>query len=150
MLPVPVTLPARLPLAFSSRDSALVRPFQRVGHAREIHFESAEVLRLLEASDDAAFRDLLIAGFLTGARYGELSACRVRHFDLDGESLRVPSGKTAARTVILQPEAVTFFARMSAARPKDEPLIPRADGGAWGASHQVRPMKRALSARASI
>jgi len=72
-----------------SNDSAwrLVRPFQRVGRAREVHFESAEVLRLLEESEDAAFRDLLTAGFLTGARYGELAACQVRHFDRESEAL---------------------------------------------------------------
>ncbi len=76
-----------------------------------MHFKSAEVLRLLEASDDAAFRDLLItAGFLTGARYGELTAClQVRHFDQDGEALRVPSGKTGARTIILEPESRRIF-----------------------------------------
>ena len=129
-----------------SNDSAwrLVKPFQRVGRAREVHFEATEVLQLLAATDDTAFRDLLTAGFLTGARYGELAACLVRHLDQEGESLRVPSGKTGARTVILQPEAVTFFTRVANARAKDEPLLARADGGAWGASHQVRPMKRAL------
>ena len=129
-----------------SNDSAwrLVKPFQRVGRAREVHLAATEVLRLLEATDDTAFRDLLTAGFLTGARYGELAACQVRHFDHEGESLRVPSGKTGARTVILQPEAVTFFARVASGRAKEEPLLARADGGAWGASHQVRPMKRAL------
>ncbi|RYB05774.1 tyrosine-type recombinase/integrase [Lichenibacterium ramalinae] len=130
-----------------SNDSAwrLVKPFQRVGRAREVHFESTDVLQLLKATDDKAFRNLLTAGFLTGARYGELTACHVRHFDLDGESLRVPSGKTGARTVILQSEAVAFFAHIAGARSKDEPLLARADGGAWGASHQVRPMKRALT-----
>ncbi len=69
----------------------------------------------------------------------------MRHFDLEGESLRVPSGKTGARTVILQPEAVAFFARLTGTRTKDQSLLARADGGAWGASHQVRPMKRALT-----
>ncbi len=47
--------------------------------------------------------------------------------------------------VILQPEAVAFFARIAGTRAKDEPLLARADGEVWGASHQVRPMKRALS-----
>lgn len=127
-------------------DSAwrLVRPFQRVGRAREVHFTSAEVLRLLTGCEDVGFRDLLTAGFLTGARYGELAACQVRHFDGIGETLYVPQGKTGPRVVILQPEAVTFFSRVSGGREKEMPLLPRADGGAWGASHQVRPMKRAL------
>jgi integrase len=131
-----------------SDDSAwrLVRPFQRVGRAREVHFTTAEVLRLLDGCNDAAFRDLLTAGFLTGARYGELAACRVRHFDPDSETLHVPSGKTGARTVILQPEAVSFFSRIATERAPDAPLLARSDGGAWGPSHQVRPMKRALAA----
>ena len=54
------------------------------------------------------------------------------------------SGKTGARTVILQPEVVAFFVRVTGVRANEEPLLARADGGAWGASHQVRPMKRAL------
>jgi integrase len=129
-------------------DSAwrLVRPFQRVGRAREVHFTSTEVPRLLEGCDDTGFRDLLTAGFLTGARYGELAACQVHHFDAAGETLYVPRGKTGARIVILQPEAVAFFARVVGTREKEAPLLPRADGDAWGASHQVRPMKKALLA----
>ncbi|MCJ2056192.1 tyrosine-type recombinase/integrase [Methylobacterium sp. J-048] len=127
-------------------DSAwrLVRPFQRVGRAREVHFTAAEVMRLLDACEDMSFRDLLTAGFLTGGRYGELAACQVRHFDAEGETLYVPHGKTGARIVILQPEAVAFFSRLVDGRVKDAPLLPRANGGAWGASHQVRPMKRVL------
>ncbi|MCJ2048772.1 tyrosine-type recombinase/integrase [Methylobacterium sp. J-070] len=129
-----------------SDDSAwrLVRPFQRVGRAREIHFTPAEVLRLLGGCEDVGFRDLLTAGFLTGARYGELAACQVCHFDAEDETLNVPRGKTGARIVILQPEATAFFSRLVSGREKDAPLLPRPDGGAWGASHQVRPMKRAL------
>lgn len=129
-----------------TNDSAwrLVRPFQRVGRPREVHFTPTEVLRLLDGCEDTGFRDLLTAGFLTGARYGELAACQVRHFDAEDATLYVPRGKTGARIVILQPEATTFFSRLVGGREKDAPLLPRADGGAWGASHQVRPMKRAL------
>ncbi|UDL96232.1 tyrosine-type recombinase/integrase [Lichenihabitans sp. PAMC28606] len=129
-------------------DSAwrLVRPFQRVARAREVHFSVEEVVRMLQICDDPSFRDLLIAGFLTGARYGELAACQVRHFDLIGESLHIPSGKTGSRTVILQPSAVTFFQRISSNKPKEAPLLARSDGTQWGASHQVRPMKRVLLA----
>jgi integrase len=129
-----------------TNDSAwrLVRPFQRVGRPREVHFTPTEVLRLLDGCEDTGFRDLLTAGFLTGARYGELAACQVRRFDAEDATLYVPRGKTGARIVILQPEATTFFSRLVGGREKYAPLLPRADGGAWGASHQVRPMKRAL------
>jgi integrase len=130
-----------------SDDSAwrLVRPFQNVGRARDVHFSVPEMLRLLEATEEPSFRDLLTAGFLTGARYGELAACDVRHFDHAGETLQVPRGKTGPRTVILQPEAVTFFARVAGSRGKSEPLLPRPDGQGWKPSDQQRPMERAIA-----
>jgi integrase len=127
-------------------DSAwrLVRPFKGVGRPREAHFDTPEVERLLEAIDDRYFRDLVIAGYLTGARYGELAACRVRNLDVEGETLHIPNGKTGRRTVILSPGGAAFLARVSADRPADAPLLPRSDGTAWCASHQIRPMKVAL------
>ncbi len=122
----------------------LVKPFQRVARARVVHFQAGQVRRLIAAAEDLAFRNLLTAGFLTGARYGELAACQVRHFDPSG-SLHVPSGKTGPRTVILQPDAMRFFSTLVAGRSGEAPLIARADGTAWAASHQLRPMKRALT-----
>lgn len=129
-----------------SDDSAwrLVRPFQGVGRAREVHFSVPEMLRLLDAADDPNFRDLLTAGFMTGARYGELAACEVRHFEAGDAVLRVPRGKTGPRTVILQPEAVSFFIKVVASRGRQEPLLPRPDGQAWKPSDQLRPMQRAV------
>lgn len=130
-----------------SDDSAwrLVRPFQGVARAREVHFTIPEMLGLLDVANSPAFRDLLTAGFLTGARYGELCACEVRHFDLARETLYVPRGKTGPRTVILQPEAVAFFTRVAGTRGKNEPLLKRPDGGGWKPSDQQRPMKDAIA-----
>jgi integrase len=132
-------------------DSAwrLVRPFQRVARSREVHFIVEEVRRLLLAIHEPCFRNLVTAGFLTGARYGELAACEVRHFDPVSATLRIPGGKTGSRAIILQPEAVTFLVRVVGNRDGGHPLLPRADGGSWGANHQVRPMKAAL-ARANL
>lgn len=126
-------------------DSAwrLVRPFQRVARGRGVHFTAAQVRRLIALCDDPAFGSLVTAGFLTGARYGELAVCQVRYFDASG-SLHIPSGKTGPRTVIPQPDAVQFFGRLVAKRVAEAPLLARADGLAWAASHQLRPMKRAL------
>jgi len=106
----------------------LVRPFQRVARAREVHFTSEEVRRLLGAIPDQHFRDFVTAGFLTGARYGELAACQVRHFDRSAQALRIPSGKTGSRAVILQPEAVAFLTRVAEGRDSGSPLLPRPDG----------------------
>lgn len=128
-------------------DSAwrLVRPFRGVARAREVHFTVPEMLRLLDAANSSAFRDLLTAGFLTGARYGELCACEVRHFDLARETLNVPRGKTGPRTVILQPEAVAFFKQVAGTRGNGESLLKRPDGEGWKPSDQQRPMKEAIA-----
>lgn len=124
----------------------LVRPFRAVDAAREVHFSIEQAQALIAAAPTPEFADLLSAAFLTGARYGELCALDVRHFDPKTGTLTIPRGKTGARVVILHREAVEFFDRVSAGRPKAEPLLRRPDGGRWGVSHQVRPMRLALDA----
>lgn len=127
-------------------DSAwrLVKPFKEVGKAREVHFSVEQARALIAAAPTRGFADLLTAGFLTGARYGELAACEVRHFDARSGTLNIPSGKTGARCVILQQEAVEFFSTISAGRDKGAPLLAKDDGSMWGVSHQSRPMREAI------
>ena len=120
------------------------KPFHQVGQAREVHFSVEQARVLIAAADGDGFRNLLTAGFLTGARYGELAACLVRDFSLATATLNIPGGKTGRRTVILQSEAVEFFARISSGRPKDAPLLMRDCGKPWAKSEQFRPMKAAL------
>jgi integrase len=98
---------------------------------------------LIGAAPDKDFADLLTAGFLTGARYGELIACSVRDFDPVAKILKV-DGKTGPRAIILQPEAVTFFSLVGKDRAADEPLLRRSDGARWNRSHQQRRMALAL------
>ncbi len=45
----------------------------------------------------------------------------------------------------MQPDAVQFFSRLISGRSVDAPLLARADGGTWAASHQLQPMRRALA-----
>ena len=78
---------------------------------------------------------------LTGARYGELTACRVRDFDPVSCTLTIDKGKTGRRIVILQSGAVTFFSGLVAARSPEASLLIRADGSAWKSSQQTRRMK---------
>ena len=75
---------------------------------RTAHFSAEQARALIGATPDKDFADLLTAGFLTGARYGELIGCSVRDFDPFSKTLSV-DGKTGPRTVILQPEAVEFL-----------------------------------------
>jgi integrase len=122
----------------------LVKPYHGVAAPRATHFSEAQARALIEATPDREFANLLTAGFLTGARYGELIGCSVRDFDEAARTLSV-DGKTGPRTVILQPEAVVFFQSVRGERAAaDEPLLRRGDGAPWNRSHQQRRMALAL------
>ncbi len=114
--------------------------------ARKVHFDATQVQRLVDAARafDAPFADFLTAGFLTGARPGELAACDVAHFDAKAGVLAVPSGKTGARAVTLMQGAIEFFSRIVKGRDRSEPLLVKAEGERWGKSQQKRRMDRAL------
>jgi integrase len=121
----------------------LVKPYHGVAVPRATHFSEAQARALIEATPDKEFADLLTAGFLTGARYGELIACSVRDFDEKAKTLSV-DGKTGPRTIILQPEAVNFFKTVCRELGADRPLLRRGDGARWNRSHQQRRMATAL------
>jgi integrase len=129
-------------------DSAwrLVKPFRSVGKARDVHFSIDEARSLIQAAreQEPAFADLLTAGFMTGARYGELASCIVRDFDRKGGTLYIAKGKTGPRVVTLHREAIKFFGGLAEGRPKTGLLLPRTDGAPWGIAHQHRRMKAAL------
>ena len=72
----------------------VVKPFRDVGEARKVILSEAEIQRLMDACD-ADLRELVIAGALTGARLGELTAAKVRDFDAAAAILTV-NGKTGA------------------------------------------------------
>ena len=63
------------------------------------HFDATQVRTLIAkaATFDKAFANLLEAGYLTGARLGELAAFDVRDFDADRATLTIRKGKTGAR-----------------------------------------------------
>lgn len=124
-----------------------VSAFKSVGRAREAHFTSEEVARLIDAARraDPHFADLVEAGFVTGARLGELTSATVADFDPTRATLAV-DGKTGARRIALTRDGVELFRRLAGNRAGAAPLLPRADGEPWGPSHQARPMKAALKA----
>ena len=122
--------------------------FKDADVARHDHFTTAEVDRLVTAARgfDETLADLIIAGWLTGARVGELAACNVKHFDKRHGMLMVPSGKTGARAVTLTADAIEFFSALAKGRPGAEPLLPNANGARWAYNAQLRPVKRAVRA----
>ena len=95
---------------------------------------------------DERLADLIVAGWMTGARFGELVACDVKHFDKRHGMLMIPSGKTGARAVTLTADGIEFFGGIAKGRPGAAPLLVNAAGERWGYNHQIRPVKRAIRA----
>lgn len=134
----------------SPADSAWrrVRPFLGASKAREAHLDPEQCARLINATS-GAFRNLVIATLLTGFRApGEARGIRVRHFDAQAHTLKLPDGKTGERVIVLTAEAVKFFTGIAAGRSPDALLLPNDDGTAWQLEH-TRLMKAAV-ARAGL
>lgn len=126
-----------------------VKPFRDVEMARVRYLTVAEAQRLINACD-TDFRPLVRAALETGCRYGELTRIEVQDFNPDAGTVsirRTKSGKP--RHVVLTEEGVSFFRQVTAGRPGTDLIFKRADGSAWRASHQSRPMAEAC-ARAKI
>jgi integrase len=77
-------------------------------------------------------------------RYGEFARLKVRDFNRDAGTLLIRESKSGKpRHVPLDDEAVEFLAAITAGRGSDERVFRRAGGGAWGKSHQARPLLEA-------
>ncbi|MEP7070044.1 MAG: tyrosine-type recombinase/integrase, partial [Usitatibacter sp.] len=111
----------------------VVKPFRAVGRARADSFEVKQVRLLIAkaAEFDKPFAALLEAGYLTGARLGELASLDVRDFDAARGILAITRGKTGARVVSLSTEGTTFFRRLADKREPTDTLLPRVDGERW-------------------
>ena len=119
-----------------------VKPFADVDAARPGFLTVAEAKRLINAADKASgFRDLVHAALLTGCRYGELRNLTVGNYHRG--KLAILKAKSGDRHVVLTDEGAAFFAQFAAGRPKEAPLLPRADGTAWRPSQQARLMLEA-------
>jgi len=148
-------LKAALNRAFNSKKVASdiawrrVKPFKKVARSRQVHLDAAQCTRLIN-SCQGAFRNLVVAALLTGARPpGELAHLRVKHFHPELRMLSIVDGKTGSREVVLTAEATRWFEEITAGRDPDALLLPRDDGTAWRRSDQMRPMWEAV-ARAKL
>jgi integrase len=120
-----------------------VKPFENVETARVRYLQLAEATRLINACDEA-FRPMVTAALMTGARYSELARIKVADFDADARTVFVELSKGGkARHVVLSAEGAKFFAQACVGRAGGELLFRRPDGGQWLKSHQARPMRDA-------
>jgi integrase len=133
-----------------SSDSAWrkVKPFKKVDEAVVRYLSAAEARRLVNACAED-FRKLVQAALLTGCRYSELARLKCANFNPDSGTLAIRLSKGKIRHVVLTEEAKAAFEDWTADRTAADLVYLRADGEAWGTSHQKRPLEEA-SARAGI
>jgi integrase len=73
-----------------------------------------------------------------------LARLRVGDFNADAGTLFVAKSKSGkARHVVLTDEGQECFCQLVAGRETDAPMLEKDGGGAWGSSHQLRPMRDA-------
>ena len=126
-----------------------VKTFRNVDSARARFLSIAESQRLINGAD-VEFRPLVIAALQTGCRYQELARLKVADFNPDVGTLAIWQSKSGKpRHVVLTDEGAAFFRQLTAGRASSALILPRADGTAWGRSHQQLKMQAACQ-RAQI
>lgn len=90
---------------------------------------------------------MVLCALLTGCRYGEIVNLRAADFDAEAGTVAVRVSKSGKpRYVVLGEDGRTFFEQVTAGLAGDARIFNRADGGAWGKSHQHRPLRAACEA----
>jgi len=125
-----------------------VKPFKRVDEAVVRYLSAAEARGLVHACAKD-FRKLVQAALLTGCRYSELTRLKCGDFNADSGTLAIRLSKGKVRHVVLTDEAQAAFASWTEKSSSTNLVFLRADGEAWGTSHQKRPLEEA-SAEAKI
>ena len=106
-----------------------VKPHSNADKRRSIYLDLKQRRALLKACD-GAFRDLVEAAMLTGARPGELAT--LRRSDFDGRTGTITfNGKTGSRSVPLSPSALALFNRVSKGKHPSAYLLTQDDGKPW-------------------
>ena len=143
-------LKAMLNLAYQDKLVAsdypwkVIKKFKDVDFARKDFLEYGDVKALLD-STDGYFHDLLKAGILTGARYGEL--CKLKACDLDKKSnlLNIPKGKTKARAFPLASSTKNFFIKLAKNKLPEAHLLTKNGTAPWGHGDQSKLMREAVT-----
>jgi integrase len=142
-------LKAALNHAFHEGRVAADEPWRKVKPFREansavVRYLSADECRRIVNACPADFRAIVQGALVTGCRYGEL--CRMVASDFNAEAATVSIRLSKAgkvRHVALAEEGKLLFSNLTAGRGARDRVFCRADGKAWGPSHQQRPLTEA-------
>jgi integrase len=121
-----------------------VAPYKGVEVARIRYLTIAEAKRLINAADPE-FRPMAEAALQTGCRYSELCRLVVGDFNINSGTVTIRQSKSGKpRHVVLTDEGVALFARLTAGRAGDEPILRKRRGGPFSRSDQFLPMRAAV------
>jgi len=121
-------------------------PFKQVDAPVIRYITEKECKRLVNACAPD-FRPLVEGALHTGCRYGELTSLKVTDYNPDAGTVLVRTSKGGKpRHVTLTEEGQRFFSRAVAGKAGSALIFTRADGDAWGKSHQSRPLADACLA----
>jgi integrase len=135
-------------IVLSDRAWRSVEKFRNADGARKDFLTSDQMKSLLD-STEGYFLELLKAGVLTGARYGELCKLRVRDIDKGNRLLNIQGGKTGTRAFPLTISTMAFFKELSKNKLPDAPLLTKNGVDSWGHGDQSKLMQEAV-AKASL
>jgi integrase len=130
-------------LATSDHARKSVKKYENVDFARTDFLNHKEVMLLLDSAD-GYFHDLLKAGILTGARYGELSKLKVRDLDKSSNLLNIPKSKTKARVFPLAKLTKRFFSKLARNKLPGADLLTKNGTDPWGHGDQTKLMREVV------
>ena len=124
-----------------------VEKFKKVTASRARFLTRDECRRLVNAcAYDPDFKDLVMAGLFTGARYSELADMVVSDFHPDSATIHIPFPKQGKpHTIHLDDAGAAFFER-SVAKAKGSRLVFTCSGEKWSHNRQAYRMKAACKA----
>jgi integrase len=123
-----------------------VKPYREVDAPLVRFLSTPECARLVNACSPI-FRDLVRGALLTGCRYSELTRMRAVDFNPRASALTVRFSKAGkARHIALNDEGQRLFASLAVGKAAADLIFRRADGKAWGQSHQQRLLVEASKA----
>ncbi len=123
-----------------------IKEFDNVNVAKNEYLTLDEANRFLQECPQD-FRNLVQAALITGCRYGELCSMKADAYDATVGALSVIQAKTGKmKRIFLTPEETAFFYVHTDGKQAGELMFRRADGEAWGKSHQQPRMESTLKA----